>query len=223
MPHVKHSLFPDTIESKVADLNTKNNYLKVNAGRFGISSADISKVNTLVTAVNTAHTKASDLDMRTKTDIANRKQAIRTAQETVRKVIAYYVIGNLNTTDVDYKMLNIHRPSPYPHLPAPEHIPGIGHIISEDLTVVIPFFDAQTGKRAKPEGVRSIEAHYKIGGEPPTNPSDMTGHKVDTASPMRLQFEFGNEMEVLYIVFRWIGTRGDYSPWSEIYKIVIAR
>jgi predicted nucleic-acid-binding Zn-ribbon protein len=44
-----------------------------------------------------------------------------------------------------------------------------------------------------------------------------------TASPMRLQFEFDDEFKVLYLAFRWIGTRGDYGPWTDIHKITIAR
>jgi hypothetical protein len=223
MPKTHHLLFPLGISDQIADLNSKRNYLNVNVSRFGIPSADMTRISTQVNDAIAAHTKASDRDTRTKLDVANRLLTIKTAQKTTRKVINYYVVDNPNTTIVDYEALNIPRSGPHPHLPPPGDIPGIGHITSAYLGVTIPFFDARTGKLAKPEGVQHIEAFYKLGGDPPTDISEMTKLKNSTASPMHIQFEPDKEMEILYLVFRWVGTRGDYGPWSEIYKISISR
>jgi hypothetical protein len=223
MSPAKRLLFPLGIPEQIADLNTKKNYLAINASRFGIPAADMTRIDTQVNAAIAAHTKASDRDTRTKLDVANRILAIKTAQKTIRKIIAYYVVDNPNATIVDYEALNIPRPGPYPHLPPPKQAPGIGHITSEYLSVTIPFFDAQTRKLAKPEGVQAIEAYYKLGGDPPKGISEMIKLKNSTASPMHVQFEPDKELEILYLVFRWIGTRGDFGPWSEIYKIVISR
>jgi hypothetical protein len=223
MLHAKHPLFPKAISEQIADLNSKRNYLKTVASRLGIPTAEITKIDTQVNAVFAANAAASDPDTRTKLDTANRRQAISTAQENIRKVIVFYITGNPNTTNVDYEALSIPRPGPHPHLPPPEHIPGIGHITSSYLAVIIPFFDGQTGRRGRPDGVRSIEVLYKLGGEPPTDVSEMTEHKVENASPMRLQFGFNDYMKTVYLVFRWIGTRGDFGPWSEIYEVSIAR
>jgi hypothetical protein len=51
----------------------------------------------------------------------------------------------------------------------------------------------------------------------------MTGRKTATKTPVRIQFDFGGKFKMLYIVFRWVGNRGDYGPWSEIHKVAIAR
>jgi hypothetical protein len=223
MSSTKHLLFPLGIAEQIADLNTKRNYLNLNASRLGISSVDMTSIDTQVNAAIATHTKASDHDTRTKLDVANRILAIKTAQKTTRKAINYYVVDNPNATIVDYEALNIPRPGPHSHLPPPRQAPGIGHITSEYLSVTIPFFDTLTRKLAKPEGARSIEAYHKFGGDPPKDISEMTILKNSTASPMHVQFEPDKELEILYLVFRWVGTRGDFGPWSEIYRIVISR
>jgi hypothetical protein len=91
------------------------------------------------------------------------------------------------------------------------------------LGVSVEFFDAESDKRAKPEGVQGIEVCTQLGGETPTDPATMSERKIFTSSPVHLQFGFEDEFKIVYLVFRWVGTRGDYGPWSAIYKVVIAR
>jgi hypothetical protein len=222
MPYTKKPLFPNTIAEAVTDLDSKRKYLRTNMSRLGIPSTEISKIDTAVNAVLAAHTTASDPDTRTKLDVANRNLAIETAQGIERKVIDFYVVGNPNATEIDYEALRIPRPGPHPHLPDPDRAPGV-HLTSKELAIIATFFDTLTGHRGKPDGVQSIEAYLKVGGEPPAAPSEMTERKVGTASPLRIQFEFDQELQVVYIVFRWVGTRGSYGPWSEIHRIAILR
>jgi hypothetical protein len=223
MGHRKQTLFPVNIDDQVADLNTKKDYLEENNIRFNIPQIELATLNTEVTAVNTLHAIASNKDKRSKIDVAKRNEAIDVAKLTSRKIIDFYVVKSPNTTAVDYEALRIPTPGPFHPLPSPDYVPGIRHLSSKNLAVSAEFFDAKTDKRAKPEGVQAIEAYFQIGGEEPTDPAAMSEHKVFTSSPIHLQFGFEDEFKVVYLVFRWIGTRGDYGPWSEIYKIVIAR
>jgi hypothetical protein len=221
MTHSKNSLFPRPVNEAVANLNTDCTYLETNGTRLGVPPNETAALRIQVDDLNVKHAIASNKDLRSKLDVAERDLAIETAQATTRKIIDYYVEGNPNATPVDYEALNIPL---HPHhvLPSPEHAPGIGHITSEDLNVHVPFFDAQTGKLAKPKGVHAIEAYLKLG-EPPKDFSEMTEKKVSTSSPMHIPFDVENEFETLHIVFRWVGTRGDYGPWSEIHKVIIVR
>ena len=223
MPKAKNPLFPTKIDAQVADLNTKLNYLQTNATRLAIPSTELSGLDTLVTDVNTAQAAAGNLDMRSKIDVAVRDEAIQKAQTAMRKVIDFYVADSPNATAVDYEALSIPRPGPHSPLPPPDRVPGIGHITSSDLAVFVPFFDGLTGKHGKPPGVQAIEVYYQLGGDPPASITVMSERVVATASPVHIQFGFDEELKILYLVFRWIGTRGDYGPWSEIHKISIAR
>jgi hypothetical protein len=219
----KHPLFPVAIDAKIADLNTKRKYMEENAARLGIPPQELSIIAVQVDDVNTAGVVARNKDTRSKVDVALRNQAIRTAQTTVRRVIDYYIVKNPNVTSVDYTALNIPVPARRHPLEPPTHAPGIGRIVSEDLAILIPFFNSLTGRMAKPEGAYGIEAYYKLGGDRPASIDEMSECKVVTSSPMRIQFDIENEFETLYLTFRWVGTRGDCGPWSEIYKVIISR
>jgi hypothetical protein len=223
MAHPKHPLFPENIGPQVADLNTKKKYLNANGNRLGIPPAELTTIDLQVDAVNTAQAAVNNVDTRTKLNTATRNMAVLTAQITLRRVIEFYVVGNANATPVDYAALRIPQPGPRPPLPQPASIPGLRRLISTGLAVLASFFDIETGKRAKPPGVQSIEACYRLGGEPPEDVASMTGRTVATASPLRIRFDFADEFKPLYIAFRWIGTRGDFGPWSEIHKIIIVR
>jgi hypothetical protein len=223
MGHPKHPLFPTTIEEQISDLHTKVNYLTENATRFGIPASELTKLSGLVANVDAAHAKMLDKDTRTKLDTANQTEAILLAQAEARKIIEYYVVGNPETTPVDYEALRIPVPGHHTPLPSPTHAPGLGHITSEDLGVTVPFHDAQHNIKGKPDGVYAIEGYYKLGGTPPADISELSEKATATASPMHLQFEFADEFKILYLAFRWIGTRGDYGPWTDIHKIAIAR
>jgi hypothetical protein len=223
MPQAKHPLFPRTIDSIVADLNTKKNYLESNNVRLNIPASELLTINMQITSMNDAYTIARDIDVRSKIDIAIRDTAIDIARETMRRVIFFYVVKNPNANTVDYEALRIPIPGSGHRLPAPDSAPGIKNIVSHDLSVTIKFYDASTGKRAKPDGVQSIEIIFKLGGEYPTDISDLTERLNATSSPASIRFAPSNEFEVLYVAFRWIGTRGDFGPWSEIYKVIIVR
>jgi hypothetical protein len=223
MKHAKHPLFPRTVDAQVADLNTKIDYLQQNAARLGIPATEITTLAVLVRNTVNAWTVAGNREMRTKIDVAVRNGAIRAAQKAMRRSINFYVMSNPDAVATDFEALNIPQPKHHLPLSRPQYVPGIGHITSTDLAVIIPFFDAQTGRQGKPDGVLAIEACYRLGGELPADISDMTGRTVHTASPMRLRFDAPDELQVLYLAFRWIGTHGEYGPWSKIYRISIAR
>ena len=219
----KHPLFPPKIGDRVADLNTKLAYLKTNAPRLGITSADINALETQVNALNSAQALVNNKDTRTKLDTVKRDVALEAAMESARKVIEYYVEHNPNATPVDYEALNVPQPGPHPPLPMTKREPGLWHIYSKSFAVYAPYYDQETEKSAKPEGVQAIEVYMKVGGEPPKDHTEMTERKVSTGSPVFIRFEEEHENKVLYLMFRRIGTRGDYSPRTGIYTVIIVR
>jgi hypothetical protein len=223
MGRVRNPFFPRKIDEQVADLNTKQTYLKENKIRFNIPEIELSELDTEVSEVNILHAIASNMDKRTRIDIAKRGLAIVTAQTTTRRLVDFYVVKNPNTTEVDYEALNIPVPGPKHPLPAPDYVPGIRHVSSNNLAVFAEFFDAKSDKRAKPAGVQAVEACFQLGGEQPADASVMSERRVVTSSPVHLQFGPESEFEVVFLGFRWVGTRGDYGPWSQVYKVLIAR
>jgi hypothetical protein len=221
----KLPLFPTAIDAKVHDLTVKQTYLASIAKRTGIAipDAEITALAQLVLNVNAAYDKTTNPDTCTKLDFTARDEAIESAEFQFRRVIEFYIVGNPAATKVDYEALRIPEPGPHPHLPAPKFMPGIGHITSSNMIITVPFFDLQTGKRAKPPGVHAIEAYYQVGGIPPESVTQLSERAIDTASPLELKFSPDDVSKIVYLAFRWIGTRGDYGPWTIIYSINILR
>jgi hypothetical protein len=223
MTRVKKPLFPLPLAEAIADLDFKRNYLKANGTRFGIETADLSKIETSVNAAQAAYDLADDPKERTEIDVDNRNVAMKRAQGILRKVIGFYVAGNPNATETDYDALRIPVPGLRPPLPDPDHKPGITRLMSRDMSIYASFFDITNGHRGKPPGVQSIEAYLKVGGDPPASPDEMSERRVSSDTPMRMQFPFEQMFQRAYIAFRWVGTRGAYGPWTEIYTVPIAR
>jgi hypothetical protein len=223
MQTVRFPLFPIAINERVDDLNAKVSYLKANAGRLGIPKAEIEEAAKLVNEVNRTQEAMNDSKRRSAFDREARDNAMIAAIAYLRNMIAHYISGNPNATTDDFDALRVYRQGPRRLLPPPEQEPGIGQIAFKDFAAVIQFFDIETGRRAKPAGVMAIEAIYQLGGDPPENVDSMTARKTGTASPIIVQFSSDDEFKMLYIAFRWIGTKGDYGPCTRIYKVVVAR
>jgi hypothetical protein len=219
----KHPLFPRTIAAQISDLHTKINFLSSNASRLGIPAPAMLLLTEALAELDAAHVKVLDKDTRTRLDTAAQQQAIRTAQRQTRKILDFYVVDNPAATRTDYEALSIPVRGPVSILPAPEHVPGIGHITSANLAVIVPFSDAQSNKRAKPAGVHALEAAYQLGGDEPADVRRMPEEAVATSSPLRLQFDFADEFKLVYLAFRWVGTRGDHGPWTDIHKVNVSR
>ncbi|MDR1102343.1 MAG: hypothetical protein LBL42_01165 [Tannerella sp.] len=226
MQNAKNPLFPRTLNALVKDLNEKQSYLEANAERLGIPSSELDVIREQVDAVNEAKAATDDRDMCSKHDIDVRNRAMRTAKGTLRRVTGYFVRDNSDATSEDCEVLHVYRRSKEARqlLSPPESAPGIGQISSKDSVLTVPFFDPATGRRGRPEGVQFMEAVYRFGGKAPARAEFLTdGSVCITASPMRLPMKPGGNVKVLHIAFRWIGTRGDFGPWSKIYRVTLLK
>jgi hypothetical protein len=220
----KRRLFSRTVSGQVSDLHTKYDYLASIAKREGIDIPDeeLDLLAQLLGEVDAAYEKACDRATRSHNDVTNRNEVIRNAIRQFRRTVTYYVTNNDAATDVDREALRIHTSGRHSLLPPPKFVPGIGHISSHSYMITIPFFNAESRKHIKPEGVYGIETLYQVGGLEPTSVTQLTQRIVGTSSPLKLRFDSPDQFKILYLAFRWIGTRGDFGPWSKIYKISIS-
>ncbi|MDR3235686.1 MAG: hypothetical protein LBT48_03035 [Prevotellaceae bacterium] len=225
MTKAKYPLFPEKIADQVGDLHTKFNYLDTppTKERLGISDEVVGELSVEVNAVDSAYARTIDTDHRTKLDTIALHEAIGSAHELFRKYLEFYVARNKAATEGDFEALHVPMPGKSDPLPVPHHPPGLRHLTSSNMEVVAAFFNADTNADGKPEGAYGMETYYKLGGEEPTEIGELTERAMATASPLRLQFEFEDQMKVLYLAFRWVGTRGDYGSWTGIFKINVTR
>ena len=83
------------------------------------------------------------------------------------------------------------------------------------------FTALQPDSRAKPAGVQSCEIREQVGGTQPTDPDEMSLLAVETRMPYRADFEQTDIGKTAYFVMRWLNTRGQPGPWSQVYSAII--
>jgi hypothetical protein len=213
-------MFPRKIAETVDDLHVKDDYLK-STSKFDISEALTIALAEAVAEVDAAHAKAMDKATSTKVDTLNQELAIEKAKKLFRMAIDTHVRYSTNLTEADCIVLRIPQPGTSHPLPEPTDQPGIRNLISRTLRVEGEYFDIATGKRGKVLGARELEVYYRIGGDEPSSIAELKERTIVTRNPIVLQFAEGDAYKFVYLAFRWIGTRGGYGPWTQIYRIMI--
>ncbi|MEZ6123755.1 MAG: hypothetical protein R3C49_11330 [Planctomycetaceae bacterium] len=98
-----------------------------------------------------------------------------------------------------------------------------GQVIGTDrLEQVVSVTDAgSTGRRAKPAGVVGCEVYMCIAATAPQNPSDYQFMGVWTRSTERMNFKAEDSGKTAHYLFRWMNTKGQTGPWSDITSATI--
>jgi hypothetical protein len=225
MTKAKKPLFPLSIADQVADVNAKQSYIISAASRLSISSTRLSELDDKVKKVNEVYARAGDKEKHSQLDTAELKIALEDCHELLRRIIEYSVKYNASSSVLpeDFEALNVYRPGTHEPLPDPTLAPHVEKATSTDNIVNISLVNPLNGKRGKPAGCRTHDVAYRVGGERPQDPDELTEHKNFGSSPVRLPFAYAQEDQPLYFAVRYIGTRGAFGPWSEIHKVTITR
>jgi hypothetical protein len=216
-------LFPRKIDELISDFHTKNDYLKANTDRFNISELDTIEMDTVVGEVDEAHARTLDKATCTKIDTLMQKEALEKAKILFRRVIEYRVKKNPNLTEMDYTILRLPHQGGGQPLPSPSMEPGIRNLRSFLLRIEGEYFDVLTGKKGRAVNCRELEIYYKIGGDEPETITELKERLIVTNNPIVIQFSEEGAYHFVYLAFRWIGTRGEYGPWTTIFKVMIIR
>jgi hypothetical protein len=214
------NMFPVKIAEAVDDLHVKDDHLK-STSKFGVPEDQTIAMAEAVAEVDAAHAKAMDKATCTKVDVLNQDLAIEKAKKLFRMVIDTHVKYSSNLTEADCLILRIPLPGSWHPLPPPVDQPGIRDLVSHTLRIEGEYFDAATGKRGKPAGTQALEVYYRIDGAVPESVSELKERVIVTHNPILLQFAEGSAYKFVYLAFRWIGTRGEYGPWTHIYRVMI--
>jgi hypothetical protein len=84
------------------------------------------------------------------------------------------------------------------------------------------FSDSATpGTTAKPAGVKFCEVVAQIGGAAPASPDTLDTVALESRAPYRFDFDAADVGKTVYMALRWINTKGQKGPWSQIYTAVV--
>ncbi len=162
------------------------------------------------------------------------KDAARAALEKEVRPVTNFVQGYPKTTNADRAEMGItvRDTSPSP-APTPSSRPLALVESGQRLTHQLRLVDESTPtRRAKPAGVLGAEVWVKLVAPPaaespaPTDPardpSSFTFLTMTTKPSFRAEFKAGEGGKTAVYMARWVNTRGEKGPWSEITTATVA-
>jgi hypothetical protein len=155
------------------------------------------------------------------------KDAARAALEKEVRPVTNFVQGYPKTTNADRAEMGItvRDTSPTP-APAPSSRPLAIVDVGGRLTHQLRLVDESTPtRRARPAGVLGAEVWVKLvdADQPaPTDPAALTFLTMTTKPSFRAEFKAGEGGKTAVYMARWVNTRGEKGPWSEITTATVA-
>ncbi len=155
------------------------------------------------------------------------KDAARAALEKQIRPITNFVQGYPATTNADRAEMGItvRDTSPSP-APAPSSRPLALVESGQRLTHQLRLVDESTPtRRARPAGVLGAEVWVKLvdADQPaPTDPAALTFLTMTTKPSFRAEFKAGEGGKTAVYMARWVNTRGEKGPWSEVTTATVA-
>lgn len=148
------------------------------------------------------------------------KNSTRGSLEALIRQAAALVQADPTVTDAQKESLGITvRKKTRTPVGVPSSTPSLARVDTSTRGILRLFIvDASTPEsRAKPPGVQGCEIREQIGGTVPTDPNAMQFLAIETRMPYRADFAPTEVGKTVFLAFRWLNTRGDAGPWSEIY------
>lgn len=155
------------------------------------------------------------------------KDAARAALEKEVRPVTNFVQGYPKTTNADRAEMGItvRDTSPSP-APAPTSRPLALVESPARLTHQLRLVDESTPtRRARPSGVLGAEVWVKLvdADQPaPTDPAALTFLTMTTKPSFRAEFKAGEGGKTAVYMARWVNTRGEKGPWSEVTTATVA-
>ena len=155
------------------------------------------------------------------------KDAARAALEKEVRPVTNFVQGYPKTTNADRAEMGItvRDTSPSP-APAPSSRPLALVESGQRLTHQLRLVDESTPtRRARPAGVLGAEVWVKLvdaDSPAPTDPAALTFLTMTTKPSFRAEFKAGEGGKTAVYMARWVNTRGEKGPWSEVTTATVA-
>lgn len=155
------------------------------------------------------------------------KDQARVELEREIRPVTNFVQGYPKTTDADRAEIGItvrdtsKTPSPTPTTRPLVSVEG-GSRLTHELRLVD---EGSPTRRGKPEGVAGAEVWVKLidAGQPaPTDPSVLSFLTMTTRPTLRTDFRAADGGKTAVYMLRWVNTRGEKGPWSDVTTATVA-
>lgn len=155
------------------------------------------------------------------------KDAARRALEQQIRPITAFVQGFPSTTNADRAAIGITvRDTARTPAPRPTTRPLVSVDPAGRLTHELRLVDeVSPTRRRKPAGVTGAEVWVKLvdaGAPAPTDPSTLSFLTLTTRPTLRTDFRAEDGGKTAVYMLRWVNTRGEKGPWSEVATATVA-
>lgn len=196
-------------------------YVEENIAALGITAEQFNQLDAYSTTWDTkyaAHLSAQDAAHAA----TEGKDDARAPLESYARSLAGLIQANPDVTDEQREAagLPVHKTSRTP-VSVPTTRPVANVETAQRLQHTIQFRDEDATGKARPAGVSGCEIWAKVGGEAPTDASELTFLGVDTRTPYLASYTMAQGGQTVYYMLRWVNTRGEQGPWSETVQATI--
>ncbi|MDR1336876.1 MAG: hypothetical protein LBK22_08615 [Tannerella sp.] len=193
------------------------------ATSFGIRPEELSPLTTQQGKWRILYILTENVKNANPADILARNQMMGEYETSIRDFRKRFLVGNPRVTDSDLERMGFHvDKKTRTDVKAPTTTTILSIDVSHHLRHYVHFRDSELAGTAKPHGVIGCEIWRKVGGTPPAGVDEMTYVGMDTRSPYLCEYTGEQYGEIVYYMCRWINTRGEHGPWSEVARAVIA-
>ncbi|MDR1270708.1 MAG: hypothetical protein LBK82_14400 [Planctomycetaceae bacterium] len=196
-------------------------YISNHLGVWAIPTTMFEPVFLLFEGFVAAYNKTEDPN-HGKVDTLKKRQERTKFEKALRKFLKSFVTYNPAVTNADKGSMGLPIPKPRStYAPTLMTYPVAEIDTSRLRQLFIHFRDHESTSKAKPKGVYGVEIRWAILDSPPVEVEDMTNTTFCVRSPCILTFGKHERGKRIYLCLRWITTRGEKSPWGEIYSAII--
>jgi hypothetical protein len=196
-------------------------YVQAKMSVWGIPSQALSDLQTLLTIFQNALALTENPATRTTVTVRAKSEARKTLEKKVRLFLKAYVTNNPAVTNPDREAMElpIYKTTKDPS-PVAKTWPWVFLSVSQERHLKFEFQGSETSK-AKLDGQHGMELVGQIGGDMPTDPSQMPHSYFDTNSPLVITFNEEDRGKDFFFAYRWENNVGEKGPWSSIMRTVI--
>jgi hypothetical protein len=206
----------------VAWLTNFVTYANANLAALGLVAGDMTPITTNQTAFNTAFNNNITAQNNAR-NAAAAKDLARTNLELVVRTLVRKIQGTPTVTNAQRQSLGIsERGTARTPVEIPKTRPVLTVDTSQRLQHTVAFADETTPtSKAKPDGVQGCEIWVFVGATPPADPKGYHFLAMDTKTPYVAHFEGADGGKTAHYMGRWVNTKGETGPWSEIVSATI--
>ena len=172
---------------------------------------------------NDAYSVSLDPGKRTTVTVREKIDAREDYEALLRPFIQGRLMHNPKVTDADRRNMNlpVYDRTPTPAAP-PSTCPALDIDFSQRARHILYVRDSELKGAGRPAHVVGFEIWRHVGGTTMPDFNEMRLVEQAPRSPHTLDYDFSERYHAAWYALRWVNTRGEKGPWSEIISAVIA-